>query len=347
MVAATVAAEAAGPFWGGLIVSLPIAAGPAYVMLALQHDAGFIAASALGSFAVNAASFVFLAALALLAVRVRWGWALAGSLGAWAGAVLLIRQVAWDLVGASLLNLGVVLACLALTRSVGRETGAPGAAVRRRWFELPVRAAMVGLMVGGVVTGSRALGPALTGMAAVFPVAFTSFALLVLPRVGGDGGGGDHGERSAGDAGVCAGIADVASRGGAAGRGGGIGACGGAVAGMVGDADGGTRQAAAGGVRLVLSRSRSRRCDTGAWGLAAGSRDAAVAAGRVAGAWGSGSGMSDRVGDARRLAAFASAMARFHGAWASASACSAARSSARLRPGERYGGNRSDGMWPR
>jgi hypothetical protein len=68
VVAATVAAEAAGPFWGGLIVSLPIAAGPAYVMLALQHDSGFIAASALGSFAVNAASFVFLAALALLAV---------------------------------------------------------------------------------------------------------------------------------------------------------------------------------------------------------------------------------------------------------------------------------------
>ncbi len=44
---------------------------------------------------------------------------------------------------------------------------------------------MVGLLVGGVVTGSRALGPALTGMATVFPVAFTSFALLVLPRVGG------------------------------------------------------------------------------------------------------------------------------------------------------------------
>jgi uncharacterized membrane protein (GlpM family) len=185
VVAATVAAEAAGPFWGGLIVSLPIAAGPAYVMLALQHDSGFIAASALGSFAVNAASFVFLAALALLAVRVRWGWALAGSLGAWAGAVLLIRQVEWDLVGAALLNLGVVLACLALTRSVGREAGVGGRAVRRRWFELPVRAAMVGLMVGGVVTGSRALGPALTGMATVFPVAFTSFALLVLPRVGG------------------------------------------------------------------------------------------------------------------------------------------------------------------
>jgi len=66
VVTATVAAEAAGPFWGGLIVSLPIGAGPAYAMLALQHDDAFIAASALGSFAANAATFVFLAALALL-----------------------------------------------------------------------------------------------------------------------------------------------------------------------------------------------------------------------------------------------------------------------------------------
>jgi uncharacterized membrane protein (GlpM family) len=185
VVAATVAAESCGPFWGGLIVSLPIAAGPAYAMLALQHDAAFIAASALGSFAVNAASFVFLAALALLATRLRWGWALAGALGTWAGAVLLIRQVEWDIAAACPLNLAVLLACLALTRPVGREAGKPGGPIRRRWFELPARAAMVGLMVGAVVTGSRALGPALTGMATVFPVAFTSFSLLVLPRVGG------------------------------------------------------------------------------------------------------------------------------------------------------------------
>src|ERR1700688_5018566 len=80
VVAATVAAETVGPFWGGLIVSLPIGAGPAYVMLALQHDAAFIAASALGSFAVNAATFVFLAAIALLAPRVHWGWALGGAI---------------------------------------------------------------------------------------------------------------------------------------------------------------------------------------------------------------------------------------------------------------------------
>jgi uncharacterized membrane protein (GlpM family) len=185
VVTATVVAEASGPFWGGLIVSLPIAAGPAYVMLALQHDAGFIAASALGSFAINAATFVFLAALALLTTRVHWGWALGGSLLAWLVTVLLIREVDWDVTGAILLNLAAVLASLALTRSVGRDATAPGKPIPRRWYELPVRAAVVGLTVGTVVTASRALGPALTGMATVFPVAFTSFALLVLPRVGG------------------------------------------------------------------------------------------------------------------------------------------------------------------
>jgi uncharacterized membrane protein (GlpM family) len=185
VVTATVVAEASGPFWGGLIVSLPIGAGPAYAMLALQHDAAFIAASALGSFESNAATFVLLAALALLAPRVHWGWALGGAICAWVLSVLLIRQVAWDVAGACVLNLAVVLVCLALTRSVPPGAEAPRGPIRRRWFELPMRAALVGLMVGGVVTGSRALGPTLTGMAAVFPVAFTSFAFLVLPRAGG------------------------------------------------------------------------------------------------------------------------------------------------------------------
>jgi uncharacterized membrane protein (GlpM family) len=187
VVAATVAAESAGPFWGGLIVSLPIGAGPAYVMLALQHDAGFIAVSALGSFAVNAATFVLLAAIGLLAPRVRWGGALAGGLLAWFAAALLIRQLEWDAFTASLLNIAVIAVCLWLTRWMGSDgAAAPRGAARRRWYELPARAAMVGGVVGGVVTASHALGPELTGMAAVFPVAFTSFSLLVLRRLGGE-----------------------------------------------------------------------------------------------------------------------------------------------------------------
>lgn len=186
VVVATVAAEAAGPFWGGLIVSLPIGAGPAYVMLALQHDAAFIASSALGSFASNAATFVLLAVLGLLATRVPWWAAFIGSLAAWFISALLIRLVDWDAVGAGLLNLAVITVCLWATRAMGQgEGGAPRTSARRRWYELPARAAAVGLVVGTVVTVSRALGPELTGMAAVFPVAFASFSFLVLRRLGG------------------------------------------------------------------------------------------------------------------------------------------------------------------
>src|SRR5271165_3385209 len=155
VVLASVAAEAAGPFWGGLIISLPIAAGPAYVMLSLQHDAAFIAASALGSFT------------------------------AWLLSLLAIRAIDFSLTGATLLNLVMIVLAYRLTRPAARAPALPRGALRRRWFELPLRAALVGLVVASVVTASRALGPSVTGMASVFPVAFTSFAFLVLPRLGG------------------------------------------------------------------------------------------------------------------------------------------------------------------
>ena len=185
VVLASVAAEAVGPFWGGLIISLPIAAGPAYVMLALQHDAGFIAVSALGSFTTNAATFVLLTVFALLAPHHRRLVVVGGGLSAWLLAVLAIHAFDWSLSGALLLNLLVIVLTHWLTRPAARAPALPPGALRRRWFELPMRAALVGLVVAGVVTGSHALGPGVTGTAAVFPVAFTSFAFLVLPRLGG------------------------------------------------------------------------------------------------------------------------------------------------------------------
>jgi hypothetical protein len=43
---------------------------------------------------------------------------------------------------------------------------------------------MISLLVAGVVTVSRQIGPAATGIATVFPVALTSLALVVHPRLG-------------------------------------------------------------------------------------------------------------------------------------------------------------------
>ena len=67
VLAATVTAERVGPLLGGLVATLPIGAGPVYVFLAIDHDAHFIAQSAIASLAINAVNVIFAICYALLA----------------------------------------------------------------------------------------------------------------------------------------------------------------------------------------------------------------------------------------------------------------------------------------
>src|SRR5258708_18748089 len=61
VVAASVAAERSGPVIGGIIIALPVSAGPGYVFLAQQASDAFIARSALYSLAITAATALYLA----------------------------------------------------------------------------------------------------------------------------------------------------------------------------------------------------------------------------------------------------------------------------------------------
>jgi len=184
VVGALAAAEAAGPFWGGLIASFPISAGPAYVLLALQHGRNFIAASALESFAINTGTWLFLLVLIRLAPRVRWGWALGGALGVWIAAAVTIQAIPWTAWGALALNIAVLGGALVMTRGrAALPAGAPRGL--RRWFDLPLRAVLVAGLVTTVVSLSRVLGPSFTGIGAVFPIAFSSLGFLALTRLGG------------------------------------------------------------------------------------------------------------------------------------------------------------------
>src|SRR3954470_24789515 len=56
VVGAAMIAERVGPAIGALVATLPIAAGPAYVFVALDHDDAFISASAIGSIAAHSAT---------------------------------------------------------------------------------------------------------------------------------------------------------------------------------------------------------------------------------------------------------------------------------------------------
>src|ERR1017187_3579647 len=59
VVTASVITERSGPVIGALVATLPLTAGPGCVVLALHHDAAFIAGGALASLPINAVT-VFL-----------------------------------------------------------------------------------------------------------------------------------------------------------------------------------------------------------------------------------------------------------------------------------------------
>jgi hypothetical protein len=183
VVAAATAAERGGPYWGGLLCALPIGAGPGYVLLALQEDAQFVAVSALSSLGANVATSVFMAAVVWLAPRRSVVVTLGASIAGWAVVLLPLRWVAWTGVTAMSANLAAVAAACWLTRGAVRD--APVSTAPPRWFDLPVRAVLIGLVIAGVVTVSRAIGPTLTGIALVFPIATASLTAVVHRRLGG------------------------------------------------------------------------------------------------------------------------------------------------------------------
>jgi len=182
LLAATVTAERAGPLVGGLVATLPISAGPVYIFLALDHDAHFIAQSALGSLVTNSFNVVFALTYALLAQKRSLVASLGGAFTAWAALIWASGFIAWTLVGAILLNAVIIAVSFWLSAPLRH---APMPRVRTRWYDLVLRAAMVALLVGTVVTLSFRIGPRASGNLAVFPIVLTSIMIILHHRVGG------------------------------------------------------------------------------------------------------------------------------------------------------------------
>jgi len=182
VVLAAVITERAGPLIGALIITLPISAGPAYVFLAIDHDAHFVAQSALASLVVNASTGAFALTYATLAQKRGVTFSLFLALGLWLAIGLLSRNEAWTVTGALVLN--VILYSIYLT--LGRHfLSVAKPRVNRRGYDVPLRAAMVACLVATTVAASHYIGPALTGLIAAFPVVFTSLIIILHPRIGG------------------------------------------------------------------------------------------------------------------------------------------------------------------
>src|SRR5215475_4833400 len=97
-----------------MIATLPIAAGPAYIFLSLEHGPDFIADSALSSLVVNAANCVFAFVYTLLAQRRGLLLSVVPALLAWLAFASLSRALPWTTASAVAFNVVVLGVCLAI-----------------------------------------------------------------------------------------------------------------------------------------------------------------------------------------------------------------------------------------
>jgi hypothetical protein len=182
VVSASVITERSGPVIGALVATLPISAGPSYVFLALDHDATFIADGALASLPINAATILLGLTYVVLAQRRNALVSFAGAVAVWIALAMLSRTVHWSLAGGLLANAITFAICLPLLRRY-RHVKMP--LITRRWYDIPLRAALVATLVATVVTLSGWVGPAVSGVIALFPMVFSSMMLILHPRIGG------------------------------------------------------------------------------------------------------------------------------------------------------------------
>jgi hypothetical protein len=182
VIVATKAAERAGALLAGMIATLPIAAGPSYVFLALEHDSAFIADSALASLVVNAVTGIMALTYVALAQRGGLVLSLGAALCVWFGLAAIVRVLPWSTAVAIAFNVAVFTVCIGIGNRFGHVRMPP---VRQYWYDVPLRALLVGLLVATVVELSSRLGATVTGILAVFPIVVTSLMAILHPRIGG------------------------------------------------------------------------------------------------------------------------------------------------------------------
>lgn len=183
VVTASIITERSGPVIGALIATLPVSAGPSYVFLALDHDAAFIAESALASLPINAATMFFCLAYVFLAQRRSAVISVGGAIAIWLILAALERLVPWTLASGLIANAIAFAICIPLFRRFQHVKKMP--LITRRWYDIPLRAAMVATLVAIVVTLSHWVGPLVSGTIALFPVVLSSVTMILHPRIGG------------------------------------------------------------------------------------------------------------------------------------------------------------------
>jgi len=184
IVTASMIVERGGPLLGAMIASLPTSVGATYIVMAVEHSPDFISKSALGSLTANAAGVTFAAVYALLARRFSLIAGLGGALVIWFVCALILRDLDFTMWSAIALNAAVAALAIWMT-APARAASFPKAAIVPRSYDIPLRAAAVSVFVIVVTTLSHSIGAFTSGIFAVFPIAMSSFIVILHNRIGG------------------------------------------------------------------------------------------------------------------------------------------------------------------
>src|SRR6185312_11685216 len=130
----------------------------------------------------NAVTIVLGLTYVVLAQRHNTVVSCAGAWAVWIALATVVRMIHWSLEGGLVFNAAVYGICVPLLARY-RHVRMP--LIVRRWYDIPLRAALVAALVGTVVVLSGWVGPRLSGIIALFPVVFSSMMLILQPRIGG------------------------------------------------------------------------------------------------------------------------------------------------------------------
>ncbi len=181
VVATSLAGRRFGPAVAGILVAVPIVLGPILLIVAIEQGDEFGAAAA-------TASLLALVALATFTVvfervgRTR-AWYLT-TLAGWVG--FLVVAVPLSEVDAPPVA-ALVAACAAFSLALWLIPPPAGPVPGRTpppWWDLPARAVATAVLIVTITGAAEALGPALAGALAPFPVATTVVAAFVLAQDG-------------------------------------------------------------------------------------------------------------------------------------------------------------------
>jgi hypothetical protein len=181
VVGVTLAARRWGSRVGGMLIAIPVVAGPILLVIALEHGDVFAARTSRGALLGVVALSAFCVAFAAATAVRHWSAALLIGWGAYAAVAACGSR--WD--APPVAGLAIALAALLLARAfLTREDQPDALSSSPPPWDLYARAGATAALVIVLTTLAGALGPAVSGVLTPFPVAGSVLAAFTLAHDG-------------------------------------------------------------------------------------------------------------------------------------------------------------------